>query len=55
MAHRCGSLAVDGLTLIGLVLVHCLLSLAWLFRYAALLLRASGFLQRPRIRQAWSG
>ncbi len=44
--------APHGVTLIGLVLVHCLLSLTWLVLYAALLLRASGFLQRPRIRQA---
>lgn len=44
--------APTGVTLVGLVLVHCLLSLAWLTLYAAFLLRASGFLQRPSIRQA---
>ena len=44
--------APTGVTLVGLVLVHCLLSLAWLTLYAGLLLRASGFLQRPSIRQA---
>ena len=44
--------APQGVTLVGLVLVHCLLSLAWLTLYAALLLRASGVLQRPGTRQA---
>ena len=39
-------------TLVGLVLVHGLLSLAWLTLYAAVLLRASGVLQRPTVRQA---
>ncbi len=44
--------APTGLTLVGLVLVHCLLSLAWLTLYAAVLLRAAGVLQRPGIHQA---
>jgi threonine/homoserine/homoserine lactone efflux protein len=44
--------APHGVTLIGLVLVHGVLSLAWLVLYAALVVRASGFLHRPGIRQA---
>lgn len=43
--------APTGVTLVGLVLVHCLLSLAWLTLYAAVLQRASGVLQRPTVRQ----
>lgn len=43
--------ASTGVTLVGLVLVHCLLSLAWLTLYAAVLQRASGVLQRPTVRQ----
>lgn len=44
--------APHGPALIGLVLVHGLLSLGWLVLYAAVLLRASGLLQRPRVRRA---
>ena len=43
--------APQSVTLVGLVLAHCLLSLAWLSLYAAFVLRASGLLQRPRVRQ----
>jgi threonine/homoserine/homoserine lactone efflux protein len=43
--------APHGVTLVGLVLVHCLLSLAWLTLYTAFLLRASGVLGRPSVRQ----
>lgn len=38
-------------TLSGLVLAHCLLALVWLGAYAALLVRASAYLQRPRVRR----
>jgi threonine/homoserine/homoserine lactone efflux protein len=34
------------------VLVHCLLTTAWLGAYATVVVRASGVLQRPRVRQA---
>lgn len=44
--------APTAVTLVGLVLVHALLSSAWLTLYAALLLRAAGVLQRPSTRQA---
>lgn len=33
------------------MLVHCLLSLAWLTLHAAVLLRASGVLRRPSVRR----
>ncbi len=44
--------APHGVTLLGLVLVHCLLSLAWLSLCAAAVGRAAGSLSRPRARQA---
>ena len=44
--------APHGVTLVGLVLVHCLLSLAWLTLYTAVLLRAQDLLQRPSTRRA---
>jgi len=50
------SLVPDGApqtpTLVGLVLVHGLLTLAWLGSYTSMVVRASGVLQRPRVRQA---
>lgn len=39
-------------TLVGLVLVHAALSLAWLSLYAAVLVRATDLLRRPRVRRA---
>lgn len=43
--------APQAATLVGLVLLHCALSLSWLIAYAAFLLRASNVLKRPNIRQ----
>ncbi len=43
--------APQATTLVGLVLVHAVLSLGWLTLYAALVGRAAGTLQRPRVRR----
>ena len=43
--------APHALALTGLVLAHCLMSLAWLVGYTALLMQASNSLQRPGIRR----
>lgn len=40
------------LSLLGLGLVFCLLTLAWLTGYAVVVARAAGVLQRPRVRRA---
>lgn len=49
-------LVPDGLpqtpSLVGLVLVHCLLTVSWLAGYVTVVVRASGVLQRPRVRRA---
>ena len=44
--------APQALTMLGLVVVHALMGIAWLGFYASVVVRAAGTLQRPRVRQA---